>query len=224
MRLLAAIATAATLSMVCSGFGCSTPESGFKPRTRSAAVVARQQLDGAFTKIYGGKASTFVFRTASPNTEEASTFFAEFEESDGTIVRAEGIFSYDHDDLGNYIELKRATSQTKSLDASVPTETSSDGGSTNESDAAPSEAEAGAPPKDPTAAVYGIFHFVKTGEHKTLLTKDARDRIYQFQAVNSYCGTRGAADCKADTQRVGACSSKWTCTDAHRCVCGTTSQ
>ena len=202
--------------------------------SNSAQAVSRKTLDGAYMKIYGGKQSYFVFHTAAQG-EKKNSFFAEFE-SDGDMIRAEGIFTYGHDNLGNYVDLMRADgSQTDysssssgggqpaddaggSADDAGSSDDSGGGGGDPNADAAPSGS---APPSssDPTAPIYQRFHFVKTGVHDTILTRDGRDRTYQFKMVSSYCGQGGAKDCVLQ-KGANACPSKWTCTEKHTCSCG----
>jgi hypothetical protein len=72
---------------------------------------------------------------------------------------------------------------------------------------------------DPTAPVYQRYHFVKTGMHDTILTRDERQSVYQFKMVSSYCGSGGDKDCSMQKGTAG-CATKWTCTEKHVCACG----
>jgi hypothetical protein len=202
--------------------------------SNAAQAISRKTLDGAYMKIYGGKQSYFVFHTAT-GSEKKNTFFAEFE-SDGELIRAEGIFTYGHDNLGNYIDLRRNDGTQSDYSSSSSSSSSSGGGgepqdagegtddagsSAGGDDAGDPSADAGSStpnPSDPTAPVYQRTHFVKTGVHQTILIRDGRDRTYQFKMVSSYCGEGGTKDCNLQ-KGASECATKWKCSAKHTCEC-----
>ncbi len=243
MKVLAilAVAAASALAVAC------TP-SDSNEGSSSDNVTSGSTVDGTYMKIFGGRKSYFVFRAGTPNT-----FFTEFDVS-GSTVRANGTFTYGHDDLGDFIELKRLTGkQNADLDATTladepdaadldanrmelpdditPGEDAGfgeDAAFTDGLDAsvpAIEDASVGsdAGVSDPTAAVYDKFHFVRTGKHQTMLTRDSRERTYQFTKITSYCGKRGKLDCADATQKLTTCQTGYTCTAAHVCACGSSS-
>ena len=218
-------------------FACSPPPDNFGHA--SSQAISRQTLDGTYMKIYGGKSSYFVFHTTA---KSGNAFFTEFAGPKGNIIRAEGFFTYGHDGLGNFVELTRTADAADSVDAAtdfvdgavgsaeapftapdasgeaVDAAVDLDAGTTSADDSGAD----GAPRKshDPTAAVYDRFHFVKTGAKDTILTRDSRNRTYQFTKIDSYCGSRGAADCAAQANGK-TCAARWACTGDNRCVCKT---
>jgi hypothetical protein len=178
--------------------------------------ISRNTLDGAYMKIYGGRPSYIVFRSKTAGTSEDNAFFAEFQWDDGSMIRTIGTFSYGRDNLGNLVTL------TASADGGAVASDEAGGENAPASDAAPdAQAEAAAPPSLAASieAMFGTFHFLKTGKHDTILVRDAREKTYQFKRIDSYCGAAGDLDCTSASQRLGDCASGWACGATHTCEC-----